>query len=612
MSATWTVVVGLMLGGAPGASGAEPAPRAAPQTAQQLFQPTTVWNIHLTFTPEQWARLEPEPIDRPKGAALPGPGQLFLPAILGAGDTDRSGSLSRAEFQALAERWYGAWDTEKTGALGAKQVRDGLNTALDFEALPRPPADADAPRQDDIAAALGVRFRYAHADVELEGRVFKDVGVRYKGNFTYSQSRDQLKRSLKLDLDRFVPEQNLGGLRKLNLHSNVADSSWMNEPLSFRLYRDAGVAAPRTAYAHVTLTVPGQYDRQEVGLFSLVENVDKAFERMNFQSDAGALFKPAMTDLFTDLGDDWKAYDRSYYPKDEVSAKQRARLIAFSKLVSHASDKEFAARLEQFLDLEAFCRYLAVTTYLATMDSFLLTGHNFDVHLDARAQKFRFVPWDLDNSFGQFGLIDNERLERLSIEHPWQGHKRFLERFFQVPAFKARYLARMKQLHRDVFSAARVSALVDESAAVLRPYVARESAEKLTRFDQLAAGETIPAPRFKGMGLGDGAAGMDLLVRPIKPFAQARSRSITEQLEGKSPGEVLQVSPIGLGMFYGQSFLNALDTNHDGQVSRDEFTGTFARWFDTWDEKKTGVVSVPQLQAGLERALKPAAAGDKP
>ena len=151
-----------------------------------------------------------------------------------------------------------------------------------------------------------------------------------------------------------------------------------------------------------------------------------------------------------------------------------------------------------------------------------------------------------------------------------------------------------------------------ESAAVLRPYVARESAEKLTRFDQLAAGETIPAPRFKGMGIGDGAAGMDLLVRPIKSFAQARSRSITEQLEGKSPGEVIQVSPIGLGMFYGQSFLNALDTNHDGQVSREEFTGTFARWFDTWDDQKTGVVSVPQLQAGLERALKPATTGDKP
>ncbi|ATB28547.1 CotH kinase family protein [Melittangium boletus] len=618
MKTKWGVVLLAMVGGSlPSVQArAEEKPRPAPQTAEQLFQPTTVWNVHLTFTPEQWAELEPKPIARkPEGRPHFSPGMLFAPYMLGAGDADRSGTLSQAEFQALTERWFSEWDEAKRGGLNHAQVRDGLNAAFNLNVMENHKSEPDEPRSDDVAAALGVQFQYVHADLELEGRVFKDVAVRYKGNFSYAQSRDELKRSLKVDLDRFVKDQNLGGLSKLNFHSSVVDASWMNEVLSHRLYRDAGVAAPRTAYARVTLTVPGKYDRQFVGLYSLVENVDSAFERMHFQSDKGALFKPVMPDMFTDLGDDWAAYQRRYYPRGKLSKQQQARLIAFSKLVSHASDKDFAARLEQFLDVETFCRYLAVTTYLSTLDSFLMVGHNFNVHLDARGQKFRFIPWDLDSSFGQFGLIDNEKLETLSITHPWQGNKRFLERFMQVPKFKSLYLARMKELNQKVFKPARVQALVDETATAIRPFVAQESEQKLARFNKLAEGQSVPPMPLKGMGIpgdGDKFDAGSAPIRPIKPFAEARSRSIAEQLAGKSQGYVLKVSPIGPGMFFGRPLLAALDTNKDGEVSHDEFTQTFARWFEAWDTDKSGALTAAQVQAGFDRALLPPAAPASP
>ena len=48
----------------------------------------------------------------------------------------------------------------------------------------------------------------------------------------------------------------------------------MNEVLAYRLYRDAGVPAPRTSYVRVSITVPGLYDRAYTGLYILVENVD--------------------------------------------------------------------------------------------------------------------------------------------------------------------------------------------------------------------------------------------------------------------------------------------------------------------------------------------------
>src|SRR5438034_9190100 len=122
-------------------------------------------------------------------------------------------------------------------------------------------------KRNGLASAMGIEFKYVHADLEFEGQMLKDVAVRYKGNGTFMQSRDSLKRSLKLDLNKYVKGQKLAGVSKLNLHSNVTDAGWMNEPVSYRLFRDGSVPAPRTSYARVYLTVRDKYDNQYAGLY---------------------------------------------------------------------------------------------------------------------------------------------------------------------------------------------------------------------------------------------------------------------------------------------------------------------------------------------------------
>ena len=59
---------------------------------------------------------------------------------------------------------------------------------------------------------------------------------------------------------------------------------------------------------------------------------------------------------FTDLGDDWAQYAQTYDPKTDIDKKQKARVIDFCKLVSHADDAEFNARLGDYLDLDGICR----------------------------------------------------------------------------------------------------------------------------------------------------------------------------------------------------------------------------------------------------------------
>jgi spore coat protein H len=375
-------------------------------------------------------------------------------------------------------------------------------------------------KRNGLASASGIEFKNVHASITIDGRTLSDVAVRYKGNGTYLDAMGSGKFSFKVDLNKFVKGQTFSEVTTINLHNNITDPSWMNEPLSYRLYRDAKVPAPRTSYARVYLTVPGKHDKRYAGLYSIVENVDQHFIARNFANKDGALFKPVSTHLFNYLGPDWAKYNQTYDPKGSVTTEQKQRVIDFTRLVTQASDTEFAARLPTFVDLEEFARYMAVMVFLSDVDGILGSGQNFYLYLDPKTQKFSFLPWDQDHSFGQFPFIGSqEQRNDLSILRPWVGRNRFFERVFAVEAFKKLYLARMEEFSRTIFEPQRFAVQVDEIAAVIRPAVKDES--KLDRFDRAVAGTSRS-------------------IVPIKPFAKKRAKSVADQLTGKSRGSHIE------------------------------------------------------------------------
>ncbi len=443
-------------------------PSASGISPSEVFSFTNVWTVHLTFTPEQWDAMEPKQGDRPQ----------FRPG-------------GRGSF-----------------LQGPEGGRNG------------------------IAAAFGIVFNYVHADLEFGTNVFKDVGVRYKGNGTFLSSRDGLKRSLKIDLNQFAKGQKFAGLSQLNLHNAVRDPSFMNEAIAYRLFREGGVPAPRTAYAKVFITVPGKHDRRYFGLYDLVEDVDSAFVKDHFETSKGALLKPVTGNLFSDLGEDWKNYNQTYDPKGELSKEQQQRIIEFCKLVSSADDVQFAAKVADYIELENFARYMAITTWLSDLDGILGPGQNFYLYLQPKTQKFAFIPWDQDQAFGQFPRGTEEERENLTIQKPWSGENRFLARIFKVEAFKKAYLQKLNEYSGSIFQPERLQKQVDELANVLCAPLQAESPEKLAAMNQAAAGQKV------SISMGPGFSG-PIMTKPIKPFVEARSKSVKDQLAGKSEGQAI-------------------------------------------------------------------------
>ncbi len=593
----------------------EAAPkRPLPKMPSELFQETTAWNVHLRFTAEQWEAMEP------KGGGFgggPGGGRggfrgptfrsspMLAPPMLFFGGADDQGRLSRQAFAALAGKWFAAWDKDTNGVVDDRELRDGVSNVAPPRGFGMNLQGPEGGR-NGIAAAFGIEFVYVHADLEFEGQTYKDVAVRYKGGGTFLDSRNSLKRPLKVSLNKYVKGQKLAGVATLNLANCITDATCMNEVLAHRLYREAGVPAPRTAYARVYLTVTGKHDRQYIGLYSMIENIDKNFADEVLGTKKGALLKPVTPSLFADLGIDWKHYNQTYDPKGDLSDKQIRRVLNLCRLITYADDAEFAAKVGDCIDLEKLSRFMAVMVYLSDVDGILGPGQNLYLHLHPDTNKLTFIPWDQDRSFGNFPMRGSqEQREQLSIHRPWDGQNRFLERLYKVEAFKKAYLARLDEFSKTIFQPERFDQQMQTIAAAIRPAIQEESAEKLARFDRAVAGETVPL---------SGGFNFGAPPKPVRPFVRIRIQSVTDQLSGRTRGMELgfggggRGGPGGPGGFGGSAeaplasaFLAALDADKNSQLTRDEFVSGFGRWFDGWNTDKSGFLTEDQLRAGLDK-----------
>ncbi|MGH9371328.1 MAG: ThuA domain-containing protein, partial [Vicinamibacterales bacterium] len=132
-------------------------------------------------------------------------GRGVAPGLFTAVDTNKDGAITRDEMKATFNRWYGEWDSAKSGALAQGQLATGLNAAL-----PPPPAPAQGPEcggrssnphtpcPDDVKAmmaalpdkapakprqprkvlVLGRAAGFVHSSIPLAARTIEEMGKK--------------------------------------------------------------------------------------------------------------------------------------------------------------------------------------------------------------------------------------------------------------------------------------------------------------------------------------------------------------------------------------------------------------------------------------------------
>ena len=279
----------------------------------------------------------------------------------------------------------------------------------------------------------------------------------------------------------------------------------------------------RAGFAKVYLSINSQVEKIYLGLYNLVEQVDKRFLADRFGSRKGMLLKPSTFGAFKYLGENWESYKAHYNPKTDVTPEQGRRLIDFTKLIQQSNDQTFKQKIESFLDTDAFLRFMAVNVLLSNLDSYLGSNQNHYVYLDPVTKKFQLIPWDLDISFGAFGLVGTPESRRdLSIHRPHHGQNRLIERVLGIAKYKKEYQNHLRKYLDAIFTQEKLYLEIDSMIDLLYPVVALEGKEMLRRFEQ----------SLNGTSTWDRS-------NPIKQFIKGRCRSVKDQLEGTSKVEII-------------------------------------------------------------------------
>jgi spore coat protein CotH len=133
---------------------------------------------------------------------------------------------------------------------------------------------------------------YVRADFWFDGEPYKNVAVRPKGMSSLMSARGGDRMPLKIDFNFFNAAQTFRGIKKLALNNGFSDPTFIRETIAYELFEQMGLPTPRKAFADVWV------NDIHLGLYTIVEQIDKTFLHRNFANPEGNLYKPEMPAAF--------------------------------------------------------------------------------------------------------------------------------------------------------------------------------------------------------------------------------------------------------------------------------------------------------------------------
>jgi hypothetical protein len=172
------------------------------------------------------------------------------------------------------------------------------------------------------------------------------------------------------------------------------------------MFRRLGIPAPREA--HARLYVNNTYS----GMYAIVEAIDKGFLGRNLGADNhggvendGYLYeydyvKEYRFEYMGDNLDEYKIFDPKTNEK-KAAAQIWGPVEDMVQTMNQTPDSTFVRDMTRYLDLGEFSKIIAIENFLAEDDGILgYAGlNNFYIYRFEDSDRFRFLPWDKDNTF---------------------------------------------------------------------------------------------------------------------------------------------------------------------------------------------------------------------
>ncbi|NBW43406.1 MAG: hypothetical protein EBR29_06290, partial [Sphingobacteriia bacterium] len=322
------------------------------------------------------------------------------------------------------------------------------------------------------------------ASMTMAGQTLDSIGVRFRGNTSYTTISSSQKKSFGIETDWLRPGQDILGFRNLKFNNAHGDATFMRE-----------VLYNQTARRHTPIA-KGNFIRlflngQDWGIYDHVQDVDKEFLKEWFLSNDGPRFRATTgvsggapgggwgdgTAGMNFLGLDTNLYKSYYSLKSSDIALTWEALVqacrALSLVPSAPSDST-----RRYLDIDRILWYLAVENIFADDDSYIMKG-KMDYMVYYEPETGRTFPFEYDGnssflsnaatstSWGPFKNVSN-------VNYP------LLNKLLNVPEWRQRYLAHYRTILAESFNPTRLHPVIDTMHARIAALVAADTKKLYT------------------------------------------------------------------------------------------------------------------------------------
>jgi len=308
-------------------------------------------------------------------------------------------------------------------------------------------------------------YEYRKGDVTIDGVKVGSVGIRKKG---FIGSSVPTRPSLKLSLDKYVDGQKFGGVDKLTLNNNNQDASYLETTLAYEFFRKAGVPAPRTSFAHVSV------NGEDLGVYTNVEDVGKPMLARLFGSSNGVFYEGYTGDFTRELRG-------KIVEKGGAKDQKRDRIQLLSELME-APGPVSLEKVGALVDVDAFIRFWAAEVLIGHWDGYSGNRNNFYLYQDPKTEKLRFIPWGPDSVF-----VDPSPFIQQAVPKSVKAVGILCQRLWELPEIREWHRAEMKRLLADVWKEVDMTAMIARFQPELDKLVTTSKAGRKAETDRVLA-----------------------------------------------------------------------------------------------------------------------------
>jgi hypothetical protein len=336
------------------------------------------------------------------------------------------------------------------------------------------------------------------ASIVVDGRTYRDVGVRFRGQSSFAMVPAGLKRSLNLSFDFVDEEQSLYGYRTLNL-LNAANDPTFVRPVLYSAIARAYIPAPALNYVRVVI------NGESWGVFISAQQYNKDFLRDYFNTTDGARWhvpgSPGGRGGMEYRGDDPAVYKTTYEIKSKDADASWRSLIRLFKVLNETPLDQLEQALAPILDIDGVLKFLALDVALANSDGYWARASDYSIYQDPQG-RFHVIPHDMNEGiaeergpggrrglppgftpppgfqppggrgFGRFPEVSAELDPLVGLDDPT---KPLRSRLLAVPALRAKYLAYVRDIAEKHLDWKIVEPLVRQYQAVIADEVKLDS-----------------------------------------------------------------------------------------------------------------------------------------